>query len=402
MLFLGLLFERGEEHTIAAKSRHGFLQNQVNTFQWNCIDGLFENGIENLTIVNALPVGTYPKMYSDAVIPSQKWIYNGQTHFQLGSFNIPVFKQWGRYLACKKLLKKVDEKEILIYSPYQPFLKAIEKLNKEHRVTLIVPDLPEYYDYAKVSKFRKILRKLNNRSIEKCMRRVDRFVLLTEAMKDPLGVGNRPYTIVEGICTASKSECSREKIQDRKAILYTGSLNKKFGIDILLEAFKSIQNSDYELWICGSGDYQDTVRETAERDARIKYFGFVSHKKVLELQSKATVLVNPRQNVGEYTKYSFPSKTMEYMLSGVPVVAYKLDGIPKEYDEYFHYVKDNTPDELAKTLRVICEDKSGDYDAIAKQAVTFVTEQKNPKKQAEKIMKLIGTDLSACKDKRNI
>ena len=38
--------------------------------------------------------------------------------------------------------------------------------------------------------------------------------------------------------------------------------------------------------------------------------------------------VNPRQNNEEFTKYSFPSKTMEYLASGVPVVAYKLDGIP--------------------------------------------------------------------------
>lgn len=387
MLFLGLLFERSQEHLLASKSRGG-LQNQVNTFQWNCIDGLYENGVDNLCIINALPVGTYPKRYSDAVIPSQEWEYNGGKHYQLGSLNLPVLKQWSRYRACKKLLRKLDDKEILIYSAYQPFMKAIKRLDKSRKVTLIVPDLPEYYDYARVNKIRKILRKINNRSIDKCMSRIDRFVLLTEQMKQPLGVGNRPYTVMEGVCTAKPSDYARDRASDKKAILYAGSLNKQFGIDVLVEAFEQIPNEDYELWICGGGDYQENIEEIARRDERIKFFGFVTKDKVAQLQSRATVLVNPRQNIGEYTKYSFPSKTMEYLLSGVPVVAYKLDGIPDEYDEYFYYVQDNTPQALSRALTEVCEDVSGRYEMTAKRAAEFVITQKNPKTQAKKIMEL--------------
>ena len=60
MLFIGLLFERSDENIIALKSRNGLVQNQVNGFQWNLIDGLYEIGIDKLKIINALPVGTYP------------------------------------------------------------------------------------------------------------------------------------------------------------------------------------------------------------------------------------------------------------------------------------------------------------------------------------------------------
>lgn len=401
MLFLGLLFERGEEHMIAAKSRSGMLQNQANTFQWNCIDGLYENGVEELTILNALPVGTYPKMYSDAVIPSKKWTYHGKEHFQLGSLNLPIFKQFGRYFACRKLLKQIGDKEILIYSAYQPFLKAIKKLDKSYHVTLIVPDLPEYYDYAKVGFFTKLLRKINNSSIDKCMARIDRFVLLTEAMKEPLDVGTRPYTVVEGISSLCvDSNAIQEKVDDKKYILYAGSLTRRFGIDVLMEAFEQIPNENYELWICGGGDYQDKVKEISQHDNRVKFFGFVPKDKVLQLLSQTTILVNPRQNIGEYTKYSFPSKMMEYLSSGVPVVAYKLDGIPDEYDKYFNYVKDNTPQALAQKMVEVCEDASGCYDAIARQASEFVKLQKNPKKQTEKILKLMRIGVDAVEDNR--
>lgn len=386
MLFLGLLFDRSEEQLIVSKSRGCPLQNQVNTFQWNCIDGFYENGVQDLHIINALPVGVYPKRYTDMIIPSKEWKYNGGDHFQIGSFNLPLLKQWGRYRKCKKILKASDDKNILIYSPYQPFLKAIKKLDKSYSVTLIVPDLPEYYDYASTGRLRKMLRSINNRSIKKCMGRVDRFVLLTEDMKLPLEVGERPYTVVEGVCAAKPSEYARQSFPDKKAILYAGSLNKQFGIDVLVQAFEQITDENYELWLCGGGDYVENIKEISKRDGRIKFFGFVTKDKVLELQSQATVLVNPRQNIGEYTKYSFPSKTMEYLLSGVPTVAYKLDGIPAEYDEYFCYVEENTLLSLAQTLKKVCDDKSGHYETVARKAVEFVTKQKNPKVQAKKIM----------------
>lgn len=389
MLFLGLLFDRNEEQLIASKSRGCPLQNQVNTFQWNCIDGFYENGVENLIIANALPVGTYPRRYSDIIIPSKSWNYNSGEHFQIGSLNLPILKQLGRCRACRKILKSSDDKNILIYSPYQPFLKAIKKLDKSYNITLIVPDLPEYYDYAQVGKVRKLLRRFNNRSIQKCMGRVDRFVLLTEDMKIPLQVGDRPYTVVEGICAAKPSGYARQSSPDKKVVLYAGSLNKQFGIDVLVQAFEQINDENYELWLCGGGDYVENIKEISKSDGRIKFFGFVTKDKIFELQSKANVLVNPRQNIGEYTKYSFPSKTMEYLLSGVPVVAYKLDGIPDEYDKYFCYVDENTPASLAQALKKVCEDTDGYYENIAKQAVGFVTKQKSPAKQSAKILELL-------------
>ena len=63
---------------------------------------------------------------------------------------------------------------------------------------------------------------------------------------------------------------------------------------------------------------------------RIEFLGMLPRTDVLELQSKATILVNPRQPVGDFTKYSFPSKTIEYMASGTPLLMYKLPGIPEE------------------------------------------------------------------------
>ena len=68
------------------------------------------------------------------------------------------------------------------------------------------------------------------------------------------------------------------------------------------------------------------------------------------MQHKATILVNPRTSEGEFTKYSFPSKTMEYLLAGKSVVINRIPGIPEEYFNYVYTPKDESIEALAECL----------------------------------------------------
>ena len=99
------------------------------------------------------------------------------------------------------------------------------------------------------------------------------------------------------------------------------------------------------------------------------------------------LLVNPRKNIGEYTKYSFPSKILEYMSSGTPVLMYKLDGIPDEYYDKVFLV-DNYDDLSSAIVELSTVDENNMIE-IAKKAENFVINDKNPFKQTKKIMDLI-------------
>lgn len=109
----------------------------------------------------------------------------------------------------------------------------------------------------------------------------------------------------------------------------------------------------------------------------------------MELQKQATVLVNPRQNNEEFSKYSFPSKTMEYLSSGVPVVAYKLDGMPDEYDSYIQYVEDNAIESLKEKLVEVCELSEEERQNLGSAGRAFVLTEKNSTVQVKKIVTLI-------------
>lgn len=126
-----------------------------------------------------------------------------------------------------------------------------------------------------------------------------------------------------------------------------------------------------------------------DNNSRIRYWGYLGKDRVCQLQSEAAVLINPRQNIGEYTKYSFPSKIMEYLSSNCPVVAYKLDGIPDEYYQFIFTPLDNTSLELKNTLLKVCEMDYNDRLNICNLAREFIENNKNPIIQCKKIVDLL-------------
>ena len=109
----------------------------------------------------------------------------------------------------------------------------------------------------------------------------------------------------------------------------------------------------------------------------------------MRLQSKSTLLINPRIPNGGITKYSFPSKTMEYMTSMTPMIGYHLEGMPKEYYEHMF-----TPDDLSveALTRCINDTLTLPLDVLqskAERANTYIVDNKNSEKQVKRIIDFV-------------
>ncbi len=397
ILFLGLLFDKSREHELLAISKHG-LQAAVNTYQWNFIDGFLANDCR-FCIINSLPVGTWPVRFKKIILRKKNWQYKNVPCTEIGSINLPVIKQIMRERAYRKeIIKWAKEspanRVIVTYSLYLPFLKALSKIKKlfpDMKICAIIADLPSKYGILPRNRIKAAIYDFYGKIMLNKTKVIDSFVLLTRQMRYPLEVGDRPYVVVEGIAADNYDhDYINTYGGDKKIVLYTGSLKCKFGIIDLLDAFSLIDDAGFELWIAGAGEGEGEIKKRAAVDSRIKYFGFVTKNEVYRLQSQATVLINPRKNEGEYTKYSFPSKTIEYMASGVPVLMYKLDGIPDEYDEYLTYFKDDSIDSMAESIKSICNKSLNELQEMGEKAKRFILENKNPCKSAEKILNLIG------------
>ena len=299
------------------------------------------------------------------------------------------------YRALKNGFKDVkQENNLIIYALHSPFLLAAALLKRKICTTcVVIPDLPEFMS-GNVGFIRKLAKIIDGFFINFCLKRMDCYVLLSPFMRDTLPIKNKPWVLMEGIYDTS-TEISNITKNKKRTILYTGNLSKRYGILELIEAFHQIDNDNYCLWICGDGDGKEDVLKMAEIDKRIDYKGVASHDDVLTLQRQATVLINPRSSKGEYTKYSFPSKTMEYLASGTPTIMCHLPAIPAEYDSFIFYIKDESVEGIKNKLIEICEKPDEELASFGKKASDFIKNEKNAVVQTGKIIEMISKEVTS-------
>jgi glycosyltransferase involved in cell wall biosynthesis len=258
----------------------------------------------------------------------------------------------------------------------------------------IVTDIPNYMKNYTVGKKPPVQRFISNLYTGICnffMYRYDSFIFLTEQMNELVNPSDKPYIVIEGMVDTNMENIpnSLEAKYDEKIVLYAGALHEKYGVKKLINAFMKLKNDNIKLWLYGSGEMENEIKNYEKIDHRIKYFGIVPNEVVVKQQLKATILVNPRPSSEEFTKYSFPSKNMEYMASGTPTLTTKLPGMPKEYYDYIYLIEDETVDGLILALKEILNKSKEELHAKGVKAKEFVLKRKNNLVQAEKIVDVL-------------
>lgn len=398
VLFLCGLYPQLYKDEIFANSKKGF-QFAAQTLQEAIIEGFIQNNI-NLSIVTMPFVSTFPSGYKKPIVKFETSKFNGTIPTVCSTFiNVPFLRQVHNtteknvFNWCRSNVDTMETKHIIVYSLTVDLITIALKAKKTFtnvRLTIIVPDLPEFMGSNKIYKALG-LKKRDVMFIYKNITLFDRFVLLSEAMAVPLGINTRPYCVVEGIFNSKLiSTENRQREEKTQTILYTGALVRKYGIETLLNAFSSFKNSNYRLVICGDGEAKDLVQQFCKKDNRISYLGKLAHTEILALQRSAALLVNPRSSEGEFTKFSFPSKTMEYFASGTPVLMYKLPGVPVEYFKFCYTLTGNSVENLAEKIAEILELPSNLREELGKAAYKFILKQKTPQIQVKKIIDLMN------------
>lgn len=397
--FLGMLVPDAMKEEVKSLSVNN-MQDAANALQWHLYNGLCQNLGEGIKILNILPVSSFPQYYKKPVVRSSLFESNYcQNNLNIGFCNVKLIRKYIQprkvYNALKKwCIGSPGEKVLFIYTAADMFITPVSRIKSrfpELRVCTIVADLPDMSSLkANKSIFEMMLQRVLSSRSYAGLHAVDAFVLLTRYMADYMKI-SQPYCVVEGISTqtAKRVLSDTEIHSDEKIILYTGTLHKRFGVMKLAEAFSLIKDDSYRLIICGVGDSVDELRKCAEKDKRIDFRGQLSRDEVLALQRMATVLVNPRQNNEEFTKYSFPSKNLEYLSSGTPLIAYKLDGIPDDYDNCIFYVENNSIEALRDKMVEVCSMDGKTRLSFAEKAQRYVLNEKNELVQTKKIIDLL-------------
>jgi glycosyltransferase involved in cell wall biosynthesis len=225
--------------------------------------------------------------------------------------------------------------------------------------------------------------------------RYDSHVVITDSIMRDFAP-QRQYLRLEGGVTTETLErmgcvLERDDIQDKFTIVTAATLSEYNGIPEILQAFSLLHDVSYRLVIAGDGPLRKTVEDAAARDSRIQYLGYLQFEEVLELYKKASVLICMRMTKKLNTKYFFPSKIMEYLASGVPVVSTCTNHIEEEFKGLLYFLKDETPEGLASLIPQIANSDPKERRELARKARAFMAAKKTWDAQGRRLADFIIT-----------
>lgn len=293
-----------------------------------------------------------------------------------------LFRRW------LKTCKADEPKCAFLYGLYPSVAKKMLKECRKSGCSIfaVITDVPAtMFTYTKS---KNILKRLfsgsyRNRAVG-LQDKFDGYVFLTRQMSEAVAP-SKPFVVIEAIADSTLFDSLPDvKKAEPRTVMYAGALYRKYGVDMIVSAFEKTKN-DCELQLFGSGDMESELTEKAKENPRIRYFGRVSRDEVLKKEKEASLLLNFRNGEDEYTKYSFPSKMTEYMLSGTPLFTSRLDGIPEEYYDYVYSTSAKDAEQLAREIDEILSFG----EALSEKgcrAREFVMNTKNEKCQAGKIV----------------
>jgi glycosyltransferase involved in cell wall biosynthesis len=169
---------------------------------------------------------------------------------------------------------------------------------------------------------------------------------------------------------------TRRQPGGRFTIVATGGLNQFNGFREVLAAFAHLEGSSYRLIVAGRGPLGAEVEAAAGKDRRIEFRGFLTHPEVLALHAEADVLLSVRITGKLNTSYAFPSKTFEYLLSGVPVITTATGHMRTEYGPYCFILEEQSAQALAGLLRRVESLAPAERSRIGLSARQFIIDHK--------------------------
>lgn len=366
--------------------------NAAQTFFKLIAEGFTSNQNVNVSVTSLLPINSkdQKKIF---------WKFNPETeddilYGYIPLVNIPVLRNIlsNLFVLFQILFKKFPESrgnlivvDFLRFSINIPIVFA-SKL-KGIKVLAIVTDLPGQSVLNK-----SFMARIRDKFIFGL--KYDYYVCLTRQLNEVVNIKNNPSIIIEGFANIQLKDIENKISNkfDEFVIVYAGGLYERYGLKMLIEAFKLLPNKNLRLWFYGFGPYKDEIIKQSNIDDRIQYKGIIHHSEMMNVLIRATLLVNPRPTSEEFTKYSFPSKNLEYMASGTPLLTTKLPGIPIDHYPYIFLIEEDSIEGIYRGINNVLSMSKFEIYKFGLAAKEYVLREKNNIKQAEKIINLLKSN----------
>lgn len=362
----------------------------------NVLIGITEALPEDSTIVSCRPIISFPK--------GPLWISGENVKLNTGkeikilpTFNIKIIKNlfWG-YLI-KRIIKKwsasnnASTRNVLVYNLYTPPINAIYRICKKCscKVSAILYDLGMPPKRLGLSKLTMLGYKLMERQAEKYIPKLDGRIVINESIIRHYSP-NSHYLLIDGGINnhvISRLFPLAENNTTRFVFVLAGMLWDQNGTKLLLDCLKSHPEIDADFVFAGSGIDVPLIEDAAKTDYRIKYAGLLTSEDLFSLYAKADVLLNLR--IEEVEDFHFPSKLLEYIVTGKHVLSTPIAHAERDYGQLMSTLHDITPDGLAIKIKEIMTIGKHQLFIQGRSAREFMLIKRNWNSQTKRILDYI-------------
>lgn len=368
-----------------------------NKMQIGIIKGLSKRLKNNLTVFTQVPIGAFPK-------EKKLWLETGKIQLvydieghKIPSINILILKQLFFIInTCMMLVhwsikNREEDKMILTFNSFPTISLPVLIVGKIFKLKNVCIFADPPIDVIERGTFGSVVKMIESAVTKFSIKKYDGLIVLNEKSIEKYAPTAK-YILIDGgfdldDCPTNLpgGQWVTTKSQDVITGVFSGALYEYNGVKNLVKAMAYIKSEKFSLDIYGTGPLEEYIKDAAIRDKRIRFMGNISNDKMLKIQQEAGVLINPRIVNDSISLYTFPSKMIEYFLSGTPVATTRLNGLTHEYLENSFVFQDESPKEIARMINYILLQDKAELIKMGTSARGFIVNNKNWDKNCLKI-----------------
>ena len=257
----------------------------------------------------------------------------------------------------KRVLETVENGDVILFYNIAYFDFGLAKClrNKGAIPVLILADYTESQEENG-----SLIRKLISMRTRKEFTQFGYGIVLSEDSKQFFNKSAKTVVMEGGVALENYTNFPCPTKENITRVLYAGTFSNVTGIDTLLEAISGVKEDNMEFYFSGKGELEESIISASKNDSRIKYLGFMDENQYFDVLKKTHVFINPRNMTLPQNRNNFPSKVLEYLACGRPVISTKFPGYRKFEDNCLFC--DNGVESLVKSIEVAGKFSETDYE----------------------------------------
>lgn len=256
------------------------------------------------------------------------------------------------------------------HTPYLFYAFLLSFFNK--RTVLILTDEHGYELRSSTNPFKSFLMKLDICLMSLLIKSFDKHICLNSSFAVKFSLSN--YVVVPGISSSDIIKSAYDYIDSVSTdilpdsfsssypfvLTFAGNLTSDNGVPLLIKILPFLSDLDVKLNIIGKGPLLDLLQTKISKFSFVTLYQDLSRSEILDILTNSHLLLHPRPVDSPVTRFSFPSKLIEYLSSGTPVLSTQLRSIPSDLRPYLNFSLSDSPSSFFNSIVKIYKSSPSD------------------------------------------